>query len=84
MRDTLRCYIESMSTKTKDAFEREVIEFLTKTGMAKTTFCREIGKSPSFVDRLQASNDVKASTIDQVRAYMQGKRAEIAARDNGA
>lgn len=63
-----------------EQFKAEMRAFLQETGMAKTTFSREVSGSPSFYDRVMGSNDMLVSTMEHVREYMDGRRREHGAR----
>jgi predicted transcriptional regulator len=57
-----------------NSFRQEVEGFLAETGMKPSNFGFAAANDPSFIARLKAGRDFKASTIDRVREYMRHHR----------
>lgn len=49
---------------------QEVDSFLSRTGMASSTFGRRAAGDWRFVKRLRAGDDFRISTVERVRAFM--------------
>lgn len=58
----------------RDDFEYEIEAFIERAGMTATAFGVEAVNDPSFVFRVRRGRNVKADTIDRVRAFMAAHR----------
>ena len=54
----------------------QIEDFLKSTGMSATAFGTKALNDPPFVAQLRAGRDIKYSTGERVRAFMEQYRAE--------
>lgn len=54
----------------------EIDRYLTNTGISEITFGRKALGDPHFVRQLRAGRDVRMSTLEKVRGFMETFRAD--------
>lgn len=69
-----------MAITVREQITDEIDAFLERTGLTPTTLGRLAVNDLSFVQRLRDGADIRASTIDRLRAFMANYEAKSAKR----
>lgn len=67
-------------TTIADQLRADITAFLARTGMTPTEFGINALNNPAFWTKLKRGEDIRASTIDKVRRYMQEYDRPLARR----
>ncbi len=65
---------------TRDQVLEEIESFMARHGMSAGDFGIKCMRNPSFVYRLREGHDIRASSIDKVRAFIAARDRPLARR----